>query len=142
MQQVDVEFFGLAIRETTHKKITWSYKNGYKKTEHPEKPLWYCYFVLDLGKRTKGPILFWSRYYESKPTIEKMKAICENAGLALLNNKKTGVGGKLSNAEKVVTELKMKFFGSKDIPIKIINDWEWEQKYSKVTNNQNKVIDI
>ncbi len=65
--KIDVKFFGIAIYKTTadryhyrnsvtHKKCNWRDEN--RETIHTKIPKWKCYFVLDLGRSTKSPVLF------------------------------------------------------------------------------------
>jgi len=114
----------------------------YERKSEADRKSWYCYFVLDLGKLTDKPILFWSKKYLNRGTVEKMKEVCVNGGLALLNKNKMGSYSSISNAEKVMTELKLKFFGAKPIPIKLLTEHEWKSRFSKIKSNQNRVMDL
>ena len=116
-QTLEVDFFGLAI---------------YKTISYDGKPKWYCYFVLDLGKRTNNPILMWSMHYKNKKTVQKMQDICVNGGLAILNKNKMGSKSGISVAERVMTTFKMKFFGSNDIPILHLTEEQYKSRYSRL----------
>jgi len=139
--KIDVEFFGLAILECWASQNAWAGKDVSDKQEGPAfKKYWYCYFVMDFGAGTTQPHLFWSMRYRTPGTIKKMRNICKNAGVALINRDKIHkCYSKFSNVEKMIMELKLKLFGTKDVPIRNLTIKEWERRYKKLDFCQNTV---
>lgn len=150
--KIDVEHFGLYIYKQQLVRLTWNlqtpfesysdwmlargmnrntfnywtYYEKYNKETHKETPNGFCWhvrFCLHLKKNTK-PLMMWGMDYKTEKTITKMIQVCENAGQALLSSKSNK---KLPNAVKVMADLKMKFFGLKEVPIKYIDDIQFKK---------------
>ena len=141
--KVDVEFYGIAVYECWEEDRYYDAKISSVKTEECTLQKFYCYFVLDFGKKTKAPQLYWSMYYSTKDTVRKLKEICVNPGLAIMHHDKVRLTNqRITNAEKMVVELKMKLFGSTDIPFKNLTSDEWENRYKQLSSNRNWIPDL
>jgi len=142
---LDVEFFGFAIYKGYGQFGNYEVYDTEESAEQhkhnyygPIQVISRCYFVLDLGRNTKSPILFWSKKYANQDPVRKLIAICENPGLALMNQRSLNTQGKLSIAEKMVTTLKMKF-GNEPIPIKYLTKDEWLNRYRNLRDTMQKI---
>ena len=159
--EINVNFFGLAIREGYGQYCGWhelhDTEEGYLKA-NPDalnpgalkwsygpvkkvQKIYKFYFVLDLGAGTSRPICFWEKEYVNPKMIEQVIAIAGNAGLALLNT--TRNAKKQPVAIDVMSKLKVKMFGNLPMPIKRLTSEEFKERYSccrtEIQNFQEKI---
>lgn len=151
--KIDVDFFGLAIykRDLGPKYRTSYYldrSRGYgwnnqwkarKKKIADHHYEWKCYFVIDVGRASKQPIVFWSMEYRNEEIIKKVLEASTNAGSALLLSKSKD---KQARAVENIVKLKMAYFGIEDVPIKWLSAEEWHTRYKRAPKQKNNKLAI